>query len=43
VQKRGTTLGNDWKHSWIAVCISGVISGVVYTIGKQKESENNKK
>ncbi len=32
------TLGNDWQHSWIAVCISGVISSVVYSIGKQNET-----
>lgn len=32
------TLGNDWQHSWIAVCISGVISRVVYSIGKQNET-----
>ena len=34
------TIGNDWQHSWIAVCISGVISGIVYTIGKQKENKS---
>ena len=31
------TLGNDWGHSWIAVCVSGVISGVLYSLGKQDE------
>ena len=31
------TLGNDWEHSWIAVCVSGVISGLVYSYGKSKD------
>ncbi len=30
-------LGNDWAHSWIAVAISGVISGVIYALFGSKE------
>ncbi|MBR0268008.1 MAG: hypothetical protein IJQ71_11335 [Clostridia bacterium] len=30
-------LGNDWSHSWIAVAISGVISGVIYSLFGSKE------
>ena len=30
--------GNDWQHSWIAVAISGVISGLLYALnGKNKD------
>ena len=31
------SLANDWEHSWIAVCVSGVISGLVYSYGKSKD------
>ena len=31
------TLGNDWGHSWIAVCVSGIISGILYSYGNSKD------
>lgn len=30
---------NDWGHSWIAVCISGVISGLIYAFGKNQDKD----
>ena len=36
------TMGNDWGHSWIAICISGVLSSLIYTFGKQKEEDQKK-
>ena len=34
------TLGNDWEHSWIAVAVSGVLSGAIYAIsGSAKKKE----
>ena len=32
------TLANDWGHSWVAVCVSGVISGLIYYLGNSKEN-----
>jgi len=32
-------LFNGWNKSWIAVCVCGVISGLVYCIGKQNEKK----
>lgn len=34
--------GDDWKHSWIAVCIGGIISGLVYYLGKNQEKGQKK-
>ena len=33
------TLGNDWEHSWIAVCVSGVITFIVHTVLKAREDK----
>ena len=33
-------IGNAWDKSWIAVCVSGVISGVIYALyGKDNKKE----
>ena len=34
------TLGNDWGHSWIAVCVSGILSGLIYSLSKQQDQNN---
>ncbi|WP_026511886.1 hypothetical protein [Butyrivibrio sp. LC3010] len=33
--------GNSWNISWIAVMIGGVLSGIVYMIRKDLESNDN--
>ena len=32
-------LGHDSGHSWIAVVVSGVISGMIYTLAKPDNEE----
>ena len=32
-------VGNDWGHSWIAVRVSGIITGVIYSMGKQQDKD----
>ena len=35
-------LADDWSHSWIAVCVSGIITGAIYSLGKQNEKSDKK-
>ena len=36
------TLANDWEHSWIAVCVCGFISGLVYYYSKTAANKRNR-
>ena len=32
-------LANDWEHSWVAACVGGVISGLIYSYSKPKDNK----